>query len=49
MHNASTKTVVATFRSIYANEGLSALWVSYPTTLSGAAYVGMAKAHARTQ
>jgi hypothetical protein len=49
MHNASTKTVVATFRSIYANEGLSALWVSYPTTLSEAALVVMATAHAEAQ
>ena len=34
MHNSTSRTVAETFRNIYRTEGLSALWVSYPTTLS---------------
>lgn len=32
--NSSTRTVLSTFQQIYRTEGLSALWISYPTTLS---------------
>lgn len=34
LRNSNTRTVLQTFRQIYRTEGLSALWISYPTTLS---------------
>lgn len=34
LKNSNAKTVLSTFRQIYKTEGLSALWISYPTTLS---------------
>lgn len=34
MHNSTFKSVFSSFRSIYATEGLSAFYISYPTTLA---------------